>query len=449
LGVVSAFGAAGPGVGRVASVGADSVVTTGPFGAEAGRAVDEFAAAREGVADTVGQGADRINAGDSLMSGADNFLRLHIKGGARGPNSKPITEILLDRVSKKIPTSTTIDASHASAALNGFLNQFPNLKNASKDLGVAKWQAWIDDIDAAGGKLKWSEVRALRTMIGESIGKLSGPLGDRSSKQLNQLYGALSKDLKTAAEAAGAGAEWTRYNTHFSKAAGMVDDALDVIFGAKSPEAAYERLLALGKDKGQGANVRKLAEIRRAMPAENWQQVVSTVIRRMGTRGDDTFSPATFVTEWGKLSKEARNVLFTGRKVPKGLAQAMDDLVRVAERSKGAEKLLNHSNSGANMINAASGVGVAGSLISMDVIPIALAAAGIGAARIGAEAMTSPVFLRALRTYIASGGGKSAGKRLTQVLADNPELLAMPVSGARHGPNSEAPPRPQPAAIRP
>lgn len=442
LNVTPSFGQAGPVAGRVASVGADSVLTTGPFRGDSARAVGELAAAREGVAASVGGGTEAQHAGNALMSGADNFLRLHFKGKANGPNSKSISEILFENVGKHIPGGTMIDVQNTAKALDGFLTQFPNLQNAAKDLGIDKWRAWVDDINASGGQLQWSEVSALRSMIGEAIGKMSGPMANRSQGQIKQIYGALSDDLGAAAKAAGPEAEaaWVRAQEHYKRASTMRDEALDLVFKAKSPEQAYSNLYALGTDKGGRANVAKLREIREAMPAEHWQTVVSTVIRRMGTQ-DDVFSPAKFVTEWQKLSKPAKDVLFKGRKVPPGLAKAMDDLVMVAETSKGAERLLNHSNSGANVMNVTTGAGVAGAMLTADVIPIAISL-GLGAgARIGAEAMTFPPFLRALRAYIGSGGAMGAQKRLRSVVVENPELLAMPLTGSRHSRSNEEQPQ--------
>ena len=430
LDVTPSFGMTGPVNGRIASVGNDNLITTGPFRADAERAVSEMSRARESIAEGVGDGADKLNAGDALRSGAQDFVDLHIKGR---DGKKSISSLLLERVTAKLPTDTVIDVSGAANTLKGFLKQFPNLGETAKDLGITRWQGWIDDIEANGGQLRWDEVRALRTMIGESIGKINSTLGDRSTAQVRQLYGALSDDLGRAAEAAGpeVAAAWQRYNKHYRQAAAMTDQALDIIFKAKGPEQAYERLMALGKDRGQSANVRKLIEIRKAIPQENWSQVVSTVIRQMGTV-DGGFSPARFLTEWKKLSGPAKEVLFTGRKVPKGLKTALDDLVRVAENSAGAERLLNHSNSGANIGNLVTGGAIAGAVSTMDVITMGLGTLGIGATRGAAALVTSPAFLKAFRAYIASGGAAMAGKRVLRTIANTPELASIPLAASRH-----------------
>ena len=418
LDVTPSFGMGGAMPGRIASVGSDSAITAGRFVDDSARVVDEIAGAREGVAATVGGGTEAVHAGEALVKGANNFLDVHMRGGSRGPNSRSVAEILFENVGKHIPGDTMIDVQNTAKALDGFLSQFPNLQNVAKDLGIDKWRGWVDDITASGGQLQWKEVSALRSMIGEAIGKMSGPMANKSQGQIKQIYGALSEDLGTAARQAGPDATraWQRAQDHYSKVSKTRDEALDLIFKAEGqPEKVYNNLYALGTDKGR-ANIGKLREIRNAMPAEAWQTVVSTVIRRMGTQGDD-FSPAKFVTEWQKLSKPAKEVLFSGRKVPAGLRKAMDDLVMVADSSKGAEALLNRSRSGQNAINFTTGLGAGAAALTGDIVNIAIAL-GIGAgARITAVGMTNTAFLRALRAYIGSGGSVGASKRLASVVA--------------------------------
>lgn len=423
LGVTPSAGMAGALAGRVASVGESSMITGGTFRRDAKRAVDELAGARERIAAGVGSGTEAAHGGNALASGADNYLQWHLKG------ENSVSQRLSRRLDSLVPGETPVSVAETGQKLKEFLTKFPNLENTARDLGIAKWQGWLDDIERAGGSLRWDEVRALRSSIGQAVGKISGPLADRAGGEIKQLYGALSKDLEATAKATGPAAynAWKVFNKHYAESRRMVDEVLDIVSASKTgnhPERAFEALYSLGRDKGGRANIQRLREIKKAMPADAWGETVSSIIRMMGN-GPDGFSPARYMTEWGKISPQAKRVFFGGDKVPQGLLREMNDLALVAERSRGAEQLINHSRSGANMINFATGTGAAGALASGNVVTIALAAAGVTSALATAKAMTSPPILRAVRNYVAAGGTPGALRNLRDVVAKNAQVLGI------------------------
>lgn len=397
------------------------------------------------MASTVGPGVAVENAGDALKQGAIRFQSDNLRPGGRSSQ-------LYGVVDQRMPADMPVGLPNTGARVVEFLTEFPNLPNTSASLGARKWMDLAEDIaNAPNGQISWRELSALRSKVGAEIGALksgkTGAMGDRQEAQIKAIYEALTEDMTAAViSSGGPGAlrAWNKANNHYRRARAVESEALNIILPDKvSPEKAYESLLALGKDKGQGANIAKLRKIKGTMPEENWRAVISTVVRRMGGEGDN-FSPAKFVTEWGKLSDPAKAVLFSGRKVPTGLRQAMDDLVRVSEKSKGAQKLLNHSNSGANLTNVGTGVGVTGAVAQAlygNIIPAALAASGIVGARIAASGMTNPAFLRATRDFVAAGGSRAAAGRLVKFIRDNPEVVVLPVVASRNSPEAEAQPQ--------
>ena len=175
------------------------------------------------------------------------------------------------------------------------------------------------------------------------------------------------------------------------------------------PERAFMDVFAMGTE-GYRANANALRGVKSSLRPEEWGEVVSEVVRRMGVAtpgaqdaAGEVFSPATFVTNWNRLSPEAKALFFDGKALPNGFRGQMDALVRVVERGKDAGAQLNKSRSGSVMGNLAVGSALGSAGASMD--PAAILTAG--AAAIGANAtarlMTQPRFLRALRSYYETG----------------------------------------------
>ncbi len=421
LGVTPSLGMTGPVGARVAGAMESFYPTAGRVADDAGRAMREAREAVGRAAGKVGPGSTPLEAGSALERGAEAFMKAHLIGG----EVPSLSQRLFARVSRYIPPDTRIDVSEVADTLKSFISRFQDTPEIARSLGQSRWQKWLQDIEANNGMLTWEQVSQLRTMVGESIGKIAGPMADTAGGELKQVYAALTRDLEKAAEAAGprAAEAWKRAVSHYRWATGRMQEALDLIFKAKSPEAAYEAFLALGRESGSRANLRRLADIKRAMPAEAWREVVATVIRRMGaaTPGaqsatGDTFSASKFLTDWNRLSPEAKNLLFSGKGVPDGLHKELDALAKMMEAAKAAERQINVSRSGTVLGN----LSLAGAATVSPVKTIALA---IGA-HLTARMLTSPPVLRALRNYIASGGSRGAAERLIKAAGRNPELIA-------------------------
>jgi hypothetical protein len=143
------------------------------------------------------------------------------------------------------------------------------------------------------------------------------------------------------------------------------------------------------------------------------------------------FSPATFLNNWGKLSKEAQEALFTGGKYQE-LVPALNDLKFVVERvNVAAKEQLNPSGTAKTMASlgvfsmftpAAGALGKALGGMNFDFGFSALI--GPWAA---AHLMTSPAYVRWLTkgVKIAAFDPASMGqhiRRLVQIQAANPEI---------------------------
>ena len=268
--------------------------------------------------------------------------------------------------------------------------------------------------DAAEGGVAFDALRQIRTNIGKDIAapQLSGSTGAQN-EALKRIYGALTEDMSAAAKEAGPeAAKKLAVADRFTRAwMNTTNKTLQKIVKFETDERAFNFVMSSTKD---GAN--QLARLQRNFTAEEWDTVAGTVLGRMGLArptaqnvAGDAFSVSTFLTNWNRITPEAKKVLFGGKRY-KDLSPALDDLVNAVSSLKGVEKLTNTSNTSRNMIawmTIQSLVGGSGGL-----------AAGGGAQSVGAGVLgaliapnltarliTSPAFVRWLITPVTKVNG--------------------------------------------
>ena len=272
--------------------------------------------------------------------------------------------------------------------------------------------------------LPFDVIRKVRTRIGR---ELEDPdvSGYRPGDQgpMAQVYGALSDDVKAAAEWLrphdnGRAANLLRSHDRFVKAhrtTGLPE--LQRITKAQTPEQAFDLVWNAAQDGGT-----MLGRIRGQVTREEWDNVAATVLQRMGAAkpgqqgaseafgSADDFSPETFLTNFSKLAPEAKKALFGGTRY-RELIPELESLVRTAGRARDAAKIRNTSRTAPVMvpaIAALTGGGAMGSqLLQGDVQGAGTAALGtIGAAvvapRYAAKLLTSPGFVRWLSGTVQS-----------------------------------------------
>lgn len=393
LGVTPSLGAQGPVGARVAAAGEGLVSTAGPIVRDAARYGDELADAAGRTAAKVGGGSTVQDAGSALVRGGQAFAsRFEAKAGE-----------LYDAVARHIPQGVKAPADNSAALLRETLDKFGDTPAISKMIGNEKLRPVLDDL--ANG-LTYEQMKALRTSIGEGMKGVSGPLSDQATGTLKRLYGALSDDMAAMAAAAGprAAASFKRANAYYRAGADRIENALNIIYkGGKDvpPEKAFADFMALTANKGGRANVGKLARVKASMPGDEWQEVVATVIRKMGeaapgaqNAAGDAFSANTFLTNWSKMDPTAKRVLFEGG-IDRGVRTELDALVTLLERSKDAGKQVNNSRS---------------AVVGSSIVMAGAAAADMGAtaafavlSNLGARALTSRPVLRGLQSMAKTG----------------------------------------------
>lgn len=375
-------------------------VASAPIERGLNQAVGESAAAADRIAGEYGISTTPREGGQAIQRGAQQFAARRDLGDI--PASEIIAsptgrvgfpqkaDALYSRVSRHFTDADMVPATSTMATLDRLSGQFPNAPALARILENRTFPQMRDAM--AGGELSFPELQRLRSRVGAMMGD-GGLRDDIPRGDLRALYRAISQDLESAAQARGPEAlrDFQRANRYYSLGVERIDRALDAVSGG-SAEQAMQTVSRMGGSRG-GADLSSLRAIVRSMPNDERGEVAAAWIRNAGrpTPGaadplaNANWSPSTFVTNYERLSPEARNVLFDGA----GMADArrlLDALVRVSAAQRNVDRLRNTSNS-ANVGIA----GVMGAAAYADPINTAL---GVLGARAASELMMRPSFVR-------------------------------------------------------
>jgi hypothetical protein len=205
----------------------------------------------------------------------------------------------------------------------------------------------------APGGLTYEGIKNLRTNIGGMLKSGILPEGVDGG-QLKQIYGALSDDLGVSVAASGpqAQAAFDRANKYYD----LLKDrrsALAKIVGAQgdaAPERVFDRLTAMASS-GPRADITKLTQARKAMGADDWNEISSAVVGRLGRDVEGNFSAQRFVSDYNNLSEAGRNLLFKSTDNP--LKTHLDDIATVSSRFKRLQQFANPSGTARGVLGAA------------------------------------------------------------------------------------------------
>ena len=254
----------------------------------------------------------------------------------------------------------------------------------------------------ADGKLPYEAVKKLRSLVGAEIDNPS-IVSDVPRSKWKAVYAALSDDLKTAADQSGPQARnaYNRANAYYSAGASRIDALARVVDKNGGPEAVFNAATSGTKD---GATT--LRTVMQSLKPDEQKVLASTVIRRLGkaTPGQqnaagDEFSMSTFLTNWNKLSPQAKGALFD--RFGKGFRDDMDAVARMAANVRQGSKVFANpsgtATAGAGLTAAGTFIG---SLLTGHPGVAAVTAGGAATANLTARLMTNPVFVRFLRRSI-------------------------------------------------
>ena len=278
----------------------------------------------------------------------------------------------------KIPTNNLKAAFQDEVVTDALINQ----KQTSSVLTA--YERRLQAVGDNSGQIPYKNLKSLRSNVGKKL--QSGLLEGDEKGALKKLYGALSEDMKAAVTAQGgekALQSFNKANNAFIRQTNILNKTLDPLIKADTPEKVYN--MALSGTKQGGTNIKR---IMRGLNSTQQEFVRGTVTNRMGLAQPgqqdsfgEVFSPNKFLTEWNKLSPEARVNIFTAKQT-----DSINTLNKAISTIKEAGKARQTSNT----LPYLGYVGL-GSLLATNVF----AAAGVaGGANITARMMTNPRFVK-------------------------------------------------------
>lgn len=288
-------------------------------------------------------------------------------------------------------------------------------ENLSKDLALKP----------GANSLPYKALKEFRSDFGQGLFDFT-LTPDASLAQRRDVYRALGNDIEAAVNAQGPAASGalSRANAYYKTTQGQLEQLERVVNKAGGPEKIYSAVMS-GSAEG-GTTIKRVME---AVPDDAKKALTAAVLNRMGRptpaqagMAAEQFSPSTFMTNWNRLSNEARTELF-GHYGP-GYAKDMDQIARVADNIKtGAKVFANPSGTAGKASAYTYGAALVGSLFTGGT-PY-LAGAGLmanGAARL----LTNPRFVKWLaRSTTAPVGSVLGGLGSLRNIANNtndPEL---------------------------
>lgn len=243
-------------------------------------------------------------------------------------------------------------------------------------------------------KLPYEALAKLRTLVGKEL-ENSSLVSDVPRSKWKAVYKSLSQDLEQAAATnPEAKRAWSRATKYYDARIERLDMIDHVVEKAGGPEKVFTAALS-----GTREGATTLRAVMQSLPKEGQQALTGAVIKRMGLANPgaqdaagEAFSTQTFLTNWNKMSPEARKALFD-RHGP-AFTKDMDRIAAVADNiRKGGEMFRNPSGS-ANKIAASSYWGSLAIALGTGNFKTAGAVAGLGlAANKTAKAFTNPMFV--------------------------------------------------------
>lgn len=207
-----------------------------------------------------------------------------------------------------------------------------------------------------GGQLAWEDMKRLRTIVGQIIGKPGIASDGAEQAAYRKFYGALTEDMRATASAQGpkALAAFDRASSFYSAGQARIDGAFTRLLGRdgmQNPEKAAAVIQGIAKEGKSSSDIKTLAEIRSSLKPHEWGDVSSGLIELLGQPANASgrdFNPTTFVNNYKNMAPEAKNLLFGAEN--KELRQHLDGFV-------GVLGLVAKNNGTRNTSNTAMGLG--------------------------------------------------------------------------------------------
>ena len=385
---------------------------------QAKRVLEEITRAADSIIAKFGTPVSKAETGSVIRTAASNAA------GRFEDTQNAVYEKAFDLIGKDAPVA--LDAVRAlRETLENKLSEAPG--SLKKSLGQAINSLKSLELEQP----TFATFRQIRTDIGNDLAEpLSSGFTGSQNVAMRRVYGALTEDMSAVAKLAGPEARKAlgvadRYTRAWMNSAGVT---LNKIGKFDTDEQAYT--YAMSRLGDGGTNLQRL---RNQFEPEEWDIVAASVLDKLGLAKagaqdatGELFSVDTFVTNWSKMSPEAKNALFGGNRY-KEMRAGLDTLVEVASSLKGVEKLANTSNTTPVLIAyltlTSAGTGLAEMGAGQGAGTLSAVLAGGLLSRLSAKLITSPKFINWLTTPVTNPNGFGAHfGRLTAIASEDPAL---------------------------
>lgn len=377
-------------------------------GAPLARSVE---ANQEAAHSTVDDIVDNLSGGaDVSPTGAGSVVEEQVQKASK--QYKVQADKAFDAVDKHLPPDTQVAATNTLKTLEDLTKPIKGASNVSELLASPKLKAikaaFDKDMEAANSfdpaigptarssLFRYQALKEIRTKISNEIDW--GPFAsDPDNGALKKLWGAITDDLNAGASTVSPkAAQAVRNANALYKSISAKREVLDKVIGkAGGPEKVYSSLMSGTRDGATTLNT-----VLGALDQPSRNIMAAAALRRLGTptaslnnAAGDAFNADTFLTNWNKVSPEARKALFGS--LPGGYSQSLTQLTKNIEAIKASGRVMvNHSGSA-----GAAAHGAAAAIILEKVMSGAFKSAfhltGVGvAANLMQRALTNPRAVR-------------------------------------------------------
>jgi hypothetical protein len=298
------------------------------------------------------------------------------------------TQKVLADINSDIPGAPALSELFKNEKIVGIENALESDLTQKGMMGnpVTKNQAQLVADLPAQKQLPYEAIKKLRTLVGEQIDNAS-IVSDVPRSKWKALYGALSEDLGIAAKTAGPEAEkaWARANNYNRSAMSRIEGVLDRVIGKdKTPEDIFNAVNPKNSDQ-----MTTLRTAMKSLRPDERKVVTDAVVARLGKatpgKQDDVgsvFSSETFLTNYSRISPQAREVLFADPQV----RSSIDAIAKAASIIRDESKVFTNPSGTAGAMAPYMMFGMAASSVQ----GTAAVGAMIAGANIGAKMLTHP-----------------------------------------------------------
>jgi hypothetical protein len=335
------------------------------------------------------------------------------------------SKALYDRADSLVGQTTRIPLPNASKALLGPAGRFAEGEAATPEMGTLladpKLLSMAKIVDKYGG-MSVPQASELRSRIGYLI-RNPGSRGEGIQEgDLKQVYGALTKDLRTNAEAYGPEAVQAAdtASQYYAASSARLEQLRPLVSGtAANTFSKINSAATLGK----GQNTSMLQSLQKSIPPNEWGDVGASILQNAGSK-EGKFDPATFSANWKKISPEAKDALF-GENAPGSNREALEALGRVAGSQQALGKLQGAGHGVERTVGGLGVVEVGRELWESGFSPkLVLGAIGAGVgANMTARLLMSPGFARWLYALPQAGRNAPSPGYMAQRIAGSLAML--------------------------